>query len=184
MIGLETISINDEQHIHLSDHYALQLMIEFHPRTISHRSALVILPTKDRWDLIEPFRQQFDPSFNRWPPHFNLLWPFYDLTDSLNDEETILLPLRMLLCNYQAFQLEITEIDRFIENNICFMKMDNRSREYLTQIYEQLKRLFPQCCASSRNKFNPHMTIAQFENENQRKQAESSSLGKFNQIKI
>lgn len=179
MIGLDTIPIDrlnndDDKRINLSDHYALQAIIQFHTRSISHRSALVILPTTDRWSLIEPHREAFDPSFSRWPPHINLLWPFFDLSDSQDDEENILLPLRLLLCQLLSFTAEIEEIDTFVENNISFMKLNEQSTRHVKQLYDQLKKLFPQCCTNSRNSFNPHLTIAQFENEEKRNQAKSS----------
>ena len=179
MIGTDPIPIDrlnndDDKRIHLSDHYGLQLMIRFRTRSISHRSAIVLLPTSDHWPLIDDYRQQFDPSFDRWPPHINLLWPFFDLNDSESDEENILLPLRLLLAQCQSFNAEIVDIDRFVENNICFMKLDQTSTERMKQLYEQLKQLFPQCCMNNRNSYNPHMTIAQFENAEKRNQAEPS----------
>ncbi|CAF3416154.1 unnamed protein product, partial [Rotaria sp. Silwood2] len=179
MIGIETIpidplNIDNNQRINQSDHYALQLIINFRTRSISHRSALVILPTINTWPLINSYREQYDPSFNRWPPHFNLLWPFFDLTDCQDDQEDILLPLRLLLCQIESFSIEINEIDSFIENNISFMKLNQQSTKYVKQLHEQLKQLFPQCSKNNRNGYNPHMTIAQFENEQKLNQAKSS----------
>jgi poly(A) polymerase len=179
MIGIDTIPIdpfnNDhDKRINQSDHYGLQLIMNFRTRSISHRSALVILPTINQWSLIEPYREQYDPSFNRWPPHINLLWPFFDLTDCEDDEENILLPLRLLLCQYQSFDAEVNEIDTFIENNICFMKLNQPSTELVKRLYEQVKQLFPQCCTNNRNSYNPHMTIAQFDNEEKRNEAKST----------
>jgi poly(A) polymerase len=167
MIGMEPVPIdplnNDhDKRINLSDHYALQLIINFRTRSISHRSALVILPTMNTWPLIEPYREQYDPSFNRWPPHINLLWPFFDLTDSEDDEENILLPLKLLLSQHQSFNAEINQIDTFTENQITFMKLNQQSTNSVTQLHEHIKQLFPQCCVKSRNAYNPHMTIAQF----------------------
>jgi hypothetical protein len=179
MIGTDTIPIDrlnndDDKRINLSDHYALQLIIQFRTRSISHRSALVVLPTSSQWPLIERYREQYDPSFNRWPPHINLLWPFFDLNDNQDDEESILLPLRLLLSQYRSFDAEINGIDTFVENNICFMKLNEASTERVKQLYEQLKQLFPQCCTNNRNSYNSHMTIAQFDSEEKRNQAQSS----------
>jgi len=179
MTGIDTIPIDrlnndDDKRINLSDHYALQLIIQFRTRSISHRSALVLLPTTDQWPLIDSYRQQYDPSFYRWPPHFNLSWPFFDLNNCQDDEENILLPLRLLLCQNESFNIEINDIDTFLENNICFMKLNQQSTEYVKQLYEQIKQLFPQCCINNRNSYNPHMTIAQFDNEEKRNHAQSS----------
>lgn len=180
MIGLDPIPIDplnndDDKRIHLSDHYGLQLMIRFRTRSISHRSAVVLLPSSDQWSMIDNYRQQYDPSFGRWPPHINLLWPFFDLTDSESDEESILVPLRLLLSQYQPFTADVVEIDRFVENNICFMKLDQTSTERVQELFEQMKQLFPQTCINTRNNsYNPHMTIAQFDSAEKRNQVESS----------
>ena len=179
MIGLDPIPIDrlnndDDKRIHLSDHYGLQLMIRFRTRSISHRSAVVLLPTSDQWTSIDNYRQQYDPSVARWPPHINLLWPFFDLTDSESDEESILVPLRLLLSQYQPFTADLVDIDRFVENNICFMKLDTTSTERVKQLFEQMKQLFPQCCTNTRNEYNPHLTIAQFDSAEKRNEVEAS----------
>lgn len=147
MIGTNTIPIdrlnNDEdKRISLSDHYALQLIIQFRTRSISHRSALAILPTK-----------------NQWLPDINLFCPFFDLNDNQDDEENILLPLRLLLTQYPSFTAEINGTNTFVENNICFMKLNEQSTERVKQLYEQIKQLFPQCCTNNPNSYNPHMTL-------------------------
>lgn len=166
MVGTDPIPIdpmnNDaDKRINQSDHYALQVIMNFRTRSISHRSALVILPTVDTWPLIEPYRQQYDPSFSRWPPHINLLWPFFDLTDSEDDEESILLPLRFALAQQAAFTAEIDRIDTFTENNITFMKLNTQSTADVKELHGNLKQLFPQCCINNRSSYSPHMTIAQ-----------------------
>ncbi|CAF3680828.1 unnamed protein product [Adineta steineri] len=179
MIGIDTIPIDpmnndDDKRINQSDHYGLQLLINFQTRAISHRSALVVLPTTEHWPLIEEYREKYDPSFNRWPPHINILWPFFDLTGCEDDEENILVPLRMLLSHCESFNAEVNQIDTFIENNISFMKLNDKSKDNVKNLYEQIKNLFPQCCTNKRNSYNPHMTIAQFENEGQRNEAQST----------
>ncbi|CAF1539075.1 unnamed protein product, partial [Rotaria sordida] len=142
------------------------------------RSALVILPTINQWSIINSYRQEYDPSFNRWPPHINLLWPFFDLIDFQDDQENILLPLRLLLSQYQSFSIEINQIDSFIENNVSFMKLNQQSAIYIKQLYEQLIQLFPQCLKNNRYSYNPSMIIAQFDNQEKLDQAKSS-LGKL-----
>jgi hypothetical protein len=43
-------------------------------------SACVIIPPMDLWDKIQEIRSANDTSFDRWPPHINLLWPFLPQT--------------------------------------------------------------------------------------------------------
>lgn len=44
-------------------------------------SACVIIPPLELWDAIQEIRSANDTSFDRWPPHVNLLWPFLPQTD-------------------------------------------------------------------------------------------------------
>lgn len=44
-------------------------------------SACVILPPSDLCDAIQEIRSANDTSFDRWPPHINLLWPFVPQTE-------------------------------------------------------------------------------------------------------
>ncbi|CAF3304625.1 unnamed protein product [Rotaria sp. Silwood2] len=181
MIAVDTIPIDpfnndDSQRINLSDHYALQLMINFQTRSISHRSALVILPTTDKWSLIDSYCGYYDSSTSLWPSHINLLWPFYDLNDCQDDQEDILLKLRLLLCQYSSFSIQINEIDSFVENNVSYMKCDEQSVNHLKQLHEQLAQLFSHCLKNSRNTYNPHMTVAQFDSKEKFNQAKPSLI--------
>ncbi|CAF3602493.1 unnamed protein product [Rotaria sp. Silwood1] len=175
IIPIDPFNNDDNQRINLSDHYALQLIINFRTRSRSHRSALVILPTIDKWSLIDSYCEHYDPPnnlWNLWPSHINLLWPFYDINDCQDDQEDILLKLRLLLCQYSSFSIKINEIDSFVENNVIFMKCDEQSTNHLRQLHEQLAQLFSHCIKNSRNTYNPHMTLVQFDSQE-----------KFNQVK-
>ncbi|CAF2732680.1 unnamed protein product [Rotaria sp. Silwood2] len=181
MIGIEKIpidplNIDNNQRINQSDHYALQLIINFRTRSISHRSGLVILPTLNTWSIIHSYSKEFYPSDDLWPSHINLLWPFFDLIDCQADQEDILLRLRLLLSQYSSFSIKINKIDSFIENNIIYMKMNDESTKYVKQLHEQLIKLFPQCLKNKRSSYNPHMTIGQFDNEQKFNEAKSSLI--------
>jgi len=179
MIGIDPIPIDpfnndDNQRINLSDHYALQLIINFRTRSINHRSALVILPTIDTWSIIDSYCGYYDPSTSLWPSHINLFWPFYNLNDCQHDQEDVLLKLRLLLCQYSSFSIRINQIDSFVENNVSFMKCDEQSTNHLKQLRQQLAQLFSDCLKNSGNTYNPHMTIAQFDTQQEFNQAKPS----------
>lgn len=44
-------------------------------------SACVIIPPPELCDAIQEIRSANDTSFDRWPPHINLLWPFVPQTE-------------------------------------------------------------------------------------------------------
>jgi hypothetical protein len=121
---LETIVIDslNNKHINQSDHYALQLIIHFRIRLINHHSALVILPTMN-----------ISESYNQCSTYINLFSSFFNLTDTEDDEENVLLPLRLLLAQYESFDIE--------------------------RLREEIKKLFPQCEFDNENNSNPSMTI-------------------------
>lgn len=176
LVGTETIPIEEssEKEINLSDHYALQLNIDFQSRTINHRSALVILPSTSHWPLIKSFCDGDGLSFVQWPPHFNLLWPFYYLNHSLDDHLDILLPLRLALSEMSSFQVQVDDFDTFVENHVSFLKPNGRSTQWMKQLFERTKSLFPACVKNSQTEYNPHLTIEKYDNADQLNQARSS----------
>jgi hypothetical protein len=105
--------------------------------------------------LSESFRQKSDP----WPPHIKLFWPFCDLTDTEDDEENILLPLRLVLSQHQSFDIETNEV----------YSLNDQSRKYVEQLYEHIQQVFPQCSMDTRN-----MQIAQFSSNKKQNQAQST----------
>lgn len=179
MIGIDPISVgalarDEPKEINASDHYALQLRIDFRTRSISHRSALVILPTSDKQSIINKYNGYCENSKGLWPWHINLLWPFYDLNDCQNDQEDVLLKLRLLLSNDSSFSININEIDSFAENYVIYLKCDERSTSRLRSLYEQITLLFSDCLKNKKASYNPHMTIAQYESQEKFDEMKSS----------
>lgn len=58
----------------LSDHFAVRAGLRWTPSRFER--ALAVVPGREHWDLVQPIRQRFDPAFDRWPPHLNLLYPY------------------------------------------------------------------------------------------------------------
>jgi hypothetical protein len=56
-------------------------------------SACVVIPPQKLWNQIQQIRSLYDKSFERWPPHINLIYPF--IPESLF--ETYLNDMRSLL---------------------------------------------------------------------------------------
>ena len=127
MVGLETIIV-DEKFINQSNHYALQLKIHFQTRRLSDRSMLAILPSRE----ISSFDS---PELG----YIQLCCPFFESITTEDDEENILLPLRLCLAQYQPFDIELNpSIDHPTGLN-------EQSRKSIRQLTEQIAQLFPQC---------------------------------------
>ena len=43
---------------------------------VNKNGALVIIPPKDHWKIIQKIRRKYDKTYLKWPPHINLIWPF------------------------------------------------------------------------------------------------------------
>ncbi|CAF1253970.1 unnamed protein product, partial [Didymodactylos carnosus] len=167
MIGLETYIVNSQDDISLnpSDHYGLQCVLHLKGRKITPKSSIVIIPPYHTWSQIQSIREVYDPSYTRWPPHINLIYPFYEEYD-----ERLLFELRLLLTKQEPFEIDLNEIDDFKENNIAYIKLTDESKKLVQNMYEQLKQLYPQCCKKmnkqNNGKYTPHMTVAQFKQNN------------------
>ena len=46
------------------------------------RAAVCWIPRQEHWLPLQAVRRERDRAFARWPPHVNLLYPFYDDTSS------------------------------------------------------------------------------------------------------
>lgn len=58
----------------LSDHLAVHARLRW--KRSRFERALAIVPGREHWPAVQRVREQFDPAFERWPPHLNLLYPY------------------------------------------------------------------------------------------------------------
>jgi len=80
----------------------------------------------------------------------NLFSQFFDLINTEDDEESIILPLRLLLAQYESFNIEINSL---INNN-----------HQLTKISEHIKQLFSQFELEYENNYKSSLKISQLDN--------------------
>lgn len=172
-VTLRTAQLNSENvngfYLNPSDHYGLECQFSFGKNfdqtKLVHKSTLAVVVPKNLSDeFIQPIRQIYDPQITRWPPHLNILYPFYENIE-LNEEQelSIIGDILKLLSNYESFTCHLTQIDLFGKNNVVFLKPDADSENILNSIYKDFKSLFDDTNNSkwNRSKLSPHLTIAQ-----------------------
>ncbi len=153
-------SKNDNKfYLNPSDHYGLECSIKFkgslHQSNLLHESTLAIVLPKHVCETIQQIRAENDPQFERWPPHFNILYPFFpDIDNNLIGE------ILNSLTHFQPFKCEINEMKIFNKNNVVYLEPCNSSQEKMKSIYKQFKTLFNHS-SNLRDTITPHLTISQ-----------------------
>lgn len=172
LLGLDSFAFTDEVTqkqiaLHPSDHYALQCdfvlnglpsdsVIDQLRRV--HSSSLAIVPPKNSWKRIQKIRNMYDPAAKRWPPHINLIYPFFDKSDL--DMVKPLIETRVKNSEPFIIRLESFEAD---ENGVVYLKPCTRDFELL-KLQESLQKLFPTCHNLSMidSNYVPRLEVARF----------------------
>ena len=156
-------------YMNISDHYGIECCFKMrkslHSSHLTHKSSLALVVSSHTQSRIQAIRQKFDPQYERWPPHFNLLYPFYDsieLEGSEDEEKSVIGDILSCLSQFEPFECSLSEMEAFEKNNVVFLKPDRQAEARMRAIFDSLKRLFEDS-ANSKWKANltPHMTIAQ-----------------------
>eukprot|EP00298_Acanthocystis_sp_HF-20_P001844 c12305_g1_i1.p1 GENE.c12305_g1_i1~~c12305_g1_i1.p1 ORF type:complete len:305 (+),score=89.84 c12305_g1_i1:50-964(+) len=149
---------------------------ELKPITSAPKSvcvAVCIIPPEDLWPPIQKIRKLYDPAYDRWMPHINLLFPF------LEEEyiEEAIEKMKKGLANIKQFSINLNQFgafelkDRVVIHLVPKTDPDNS----LTNIYNILFSAFPQCddqkTKSKSGTFVPHLTVGQFDNRQKAKDA-------------
>lgn len=140
-----TYSIEYLDMIRLDDHFAhhaVQLVIHFRTRSSTDRSVLAIVPPREIWSHFG--------SLNHTIPHMKLIQPFFPMNDVKSDDdndqkEKILLPLRLLLAQYEPFDLKMIRTDALSEQRGQAIRFCPSPCAYLEELHERIRQLFLPC---------------------------------------
>jgi 2'-5' RNA ligase len=128
--------------------------------TKTYQTAVAVVPPQEVWGPIQAIRERHDRQFRRWPPHINLLYPFY-MPESFDDA----VPGLAAAC---------TQIDPFVVTLAVFRFFRHSSRkatlwlapelkEDLNRLQAALQAACPECDDLSRFAagFTPHLSVGQ-----------------------
>ena len=140
-----TYSIEYLDMIHLDDqsaHHPVKLVIHFHIRSSTDRSVLAIVPPREIWSHFG--------SLDHTIPHMKLIQPFFLMNDVKSDDdndqhEKILLPLRLLLAQYEPFDLEMFRTDASIEQSDQSIRFYPSPCACLEELHERIRQLLLPC---------------------------------------
>ena len=141
---------------------------------ISVESALCIIPPKSKWKAIQEIREHYDPMYERWPPHINLLFPF--INEKYSQQIAKYISFMIKQNNIKSFDIHLNSFQVFdgiktVQRNdsnpwnqnkieTLFLKPQGCYQE-LQKIFDLLKKDWSKCTAKH-NKFGPHLTMGKF----------------------
>ena len=151
-----------------SDHYGIECSFKFrkslHSTNLTFKSSIAIVASHGQ-EIVQKIRAEHDSKFDRWPPHFNLLYPFYEnieLECRIDEEKSVYGDIMNCMSQFEPFECVLNEMSTFDKNSVVFLKPNMQTVNKISEIYRALKHLFD----DSNNRkwkgdFTPHMTIAQ-----------------------
>jgi poly(A) polymerase len=151
----------------ISDHWGLSARLSLIPARAGRptvTTALAVLLPLAHAAPIQAIRAQHDPSFVRWPPHINLIYPFVPVEDF--DAAHAL--ITAALADQAPFSITLAGLDQFEHRASRSIWIKPASAGHLEALRAALIALFPQCDereARGDAPFSPHLTIAKLSAE-------------------
>ncbi|BDA50341.1 hypothetical protein COCOBI_16-0170 [Coccomyxa sp. Obi] len=130
-----------------------------------HKSAIAIVPPRHLWPEIQEIRFRNDKSFLRWPPHINLLYPFYEDVGTTFESSSAV--VQEAVAGISAFQVQLADLRYFEHGRSCTLWLDPHC-DQLMQLQAALVAAFPDCTDlsddPSRNisSFAAHLSLGQW----------------------
>ncbi len=163
---LENQIESNKFYLHLSDHYGLGFCLNFtnslHESSLVNKNTLAVVLPEYVVELVQKIRRKHDPQFERWPPHINLVYPFFELEEQNDsDQDSVIVDLLSCFHKFTPFECALNELDTFAK--VVYLKPDSESTAKLRKIYSAVtKSLFKHVKSNRwRPELTPHCTIAQ-----------------------
>ena len=133
---------------------------------LDYKSALCFVPPRPFWDRpIQEIRCFNDTQFVRWPPHVNLLYPFWQ--DTGENFQNAAERIRQCLAEFPPFSISFKQFRFFNHGNTCTVLLEPES-EMLEALQDALVKAFPECHHLNRDpsrgveSFVPHLSVGQW----------------------
>jgi 2'-5' RNA ligase len=126
----------------------------------THHTAVAVVPPQEVWGPIQAIRHKHDRQFRRWPPHVNLLYPFYpderfaETLPRLVDACARIAPIQVILAEFRFF---------LHPSGKATLWLAPEPQEALIRLQAALQAACPDCDDLSRFAagFTPHLSVGQ-----------------------
>uniref|UniRef100_A0A914V1J1 2'-5' RNA ligase family protein n=1 Tax=Plectus sambesii TaxID=2011161 RepID=A0A914V1J1_9BILA len=133
----------------------------------SPKSALCLILPSEVATEIQAIRALHDKQFFRWPPHINLIHPFYLDTDKVFDECAEKIAQLFTTKRFQPFtiHLDYSCFDIFEHIRCCTLLLKPRqdAENQLIELQKELQNLFPDLLNKRFPVYQPHLSLGQFD---------------------
>lgn len=125
----------------------------------STQTGLGVLPPTEIGEKIDAWRKAYDPSYTVFGPHITLAYPPFVSQDRW---AAFSLALAGCLEDFTPFKVTLAQVDRFEGSpNILWLRPEDGGA--LVSIRRVLEKQFPGECPPLPFRFQPHLTIGQFD---------------------
>ena len=131
--------------------------------TVSY-SVCVVMPPRDLWGpFVEIKKNHMNPRIKRPPyPHITICAPFVH-PKHYKEAKT---KLREALKNIEPFEINFEDFELFNNNNSSTLYLAPQNPNEITQLYNEIMAVLPDCVSQKQNNFEPHIGVGYFKGKN------------------
>lgn len=141
----------------VSDHYGVAATLDFSPASgldtaPTTRTAVAWLPPEELWEPVQRVRAEFDPRFDRWPPHVNVLYGFVPESDF----ERAAPLLSWAAASVSPFEVRLAGVRSFDHGTVWVDPAADDLAPW-EKLWRAFVERFPRC--RGRHAYTPHLTL-------------------------
>ena len=133
-----------------------------------HFTAVVIIPPKEIWGVIQDIRKKYDRHIHRWMPHMTLLYPFRPPSEFSRFESLFSVTCKKI----EPFEIYYNKFKYFHHGKQKYtLYLDPEPEILIKFLQDKLLEIVPDCNDVNlhRNGFIPHLSVGQIEGKDELK---------------
>ena len=126
--------------------------------SLKNNAALVVIPPKNMWPIIQLARQQHDKSYTRWMPHINVFFPFCNYDQKESGRISTIISEKLKDCCSGSISFSGVDFFEHVITATIYLKPDDASTTMLRDIYCKISTALS---LDNSQPYNPHLSVGQ-----------------------